>query len=356
MAANSSHWKIRDLDGKVVRDYYVPGTTWNLSRDYIYRDGLLLAAVTPDDTLNFSLDHLGTPRVITGAGRIRLGFHHYMPFGEEWTEQSGAQEGEPMKFTGHERDAVPGATASDRLDFMHARYYDASVGRFLSIDPAGWSLTIPQSWNRYSYVLNNPLSFVDPTGRQLQCIPAADGKAAPFCIYSIDTYPKPIPRGFGGGGPSMDLPSVYQFPTRDDAARAAIQAICGKSVALDREFGGMIFESNGLYGYSAPIKGQAHDVSNAFGMPNLADAPNRMKMLPPPGVRMVGMYHTHGAESGRADEAISLNDRRSSYRLSLAGYVGTPSGRVLKYDPNEVVLQNPYKYDFGKSIGSVPCK
>src|ERR1700741_1161986 len=65
LAANASHWKIRDLNGKVLRDYYVPGTTWTLSRDYIYRDGHLLASVTPDDTLYFSLDHLGTPRVIT---------------------------------------------------------------------------------------------------------------------------------------------------------------------------------------------------------------------------------------------------------------------------------------------------
>ena len=47
LTANASHWKIRDLDGRVVRDYYVHGTSWTLSRDYIYRDDALLAAVTP---------------------------------------------------------------------------------------------------------------------------------------------------------------------------------------------------------------------------------------------------------------------------------------------------------------------
>jgi RHS repeat-associated protein len=167
MAVNSSHWKVRDLDGKVVRDYYVAGTTWSLSRDYIYRDGMLLAAVTPDDTLNFSLDHLGTPRVITGAGRVRLGFHHYMPFGEEWTDQSGVQEGEPMKFTGHERDTdVAGGSTAD-LDYMHSRFYSAAISRFLTLDPAKAAPRRPQSWNRYAYVENNPLTFVDPTGMSL---------------------------------------------------------------------------------------------------------------------------------------------------------------------------------------------
>ena len=37
--------------------------------------------------------------------------------------------------------------------------------RFLSVDPVSGSPGHPQSWNRYSYVSNNPLAFVDPDGR-----------------------------------------------------------------------------------------------------------------------------------------------------------------------------------------------
>jgi uncharacterized protein RhaS with RHS repeats len=51
---------------------------------------------------------------------------------------------------------------------MHARYYSPTVGRFLSFDPAldlKKTLPTPQAWNRYSYVRNNPLRFVDPTGQ-----------------------------------------------------------------------------------------------------------------------------------------------------------------------------------------------
>jgi RHS repeat-associated protein len=169
-AANVGHWKLRDLDGKVLRDFVdnwnTPSTPWSVSRDYFYRDGALLAAATPTTTLHFSLDHLGSPRVITDNGRVRMGFHHYLPFGEEWLDGTGSQEGEVMKFTGHERDKDPAGSTAD-LDYMHARYYSAAWGRFMSMDPAPQSVDMksPESWNRYTYVANNPLNSTDPDGR-----------------------------------------------------------------------------------------------------------------------------------------------------------------------------------------------
>lgn len=68
------------------------------------------------------------------------------------------------KFTGYERDAESG------LDNAQARYNSSSLGRFMSPDPAntGADQTNPQSWNMYSYVLNNPLPLIDPTG--LECV------------------------------------------------------------------------------------------------------------------------------------------------------------------------------------------
>ena len=41
---------------------------------------------------------------------------------------------EAMKFTGHERDIVAGSDHS--VDYMHARYYNANLGRFFSVDPS----------------------------------------------------------------------------------------------------------------------------------------------------------------------------------------------------------------------------
>jgi RHS repeat-associated protein len=69
-------------------------------------------------------------------------------------------DGVRQQFGGYERDNETG------LDFAQARYYSNVQGRFTSPDPLLESakVTNPQSWNRYTYVLNNPLVFIDPTG------------------------------------------------------------------------------------------------------------------------------------------------------------------------------------------------
>jgi RHS repeat-associated protein len=62
------------------------------------------------------------------------------------------------KFTGKERDTESG------LDNFAARFDSSSVGRFLSPDPLGGHTEDPQTFNRYTYVRNNPLNLTDPTG------------------------------------------------------------------------------------------------------------------------------------------------------------------------------------------------
>jgi len=68
------------------------------------------------------------------------------------------------QFTGKERDAETG------LDYFGARYYAAPMGRFTSPDrPLRDQFgSDPQSWNLYSYVRNNPLRHIDPSG--LACV------------------------------------------------------------------------------------------------------------------------------------------------------------------------------------------
>jgi RHS repeat-associated protein len=64
------------------------------------------------------------------------------------------------KFTGKERDTESG------LDYFGARYYGSSMRRFTSPDPLlnSGRPDNPQTWNRYSYALSNPLTVTDPTG------------------------------------------------------------------------------------------------------------------------------------------------------------------------------------------------
>jgi hypothetical protein len=63
-----SRWTLRDLDGKVLRELKNDAGTWSAERAYVHRDGALLAAITPTETVHFHPDHLGTPRLITGTG------------------------------------------------------------------------------------------------------------------------------------------------------------------------------------------------------------------------------------------------------------------------------------------------
>ncbi len=95
--------------------------------------------------------------------------HDYLPFGEEVGSGTGgrttgqgysAYDGVRQKFTSAEHDD------ETSLDFMQARYYGSTQGRFSSVDPLLESgiPTNPKTWNRYAYALNNPLRFSDPTG------------------------------------------------------------------------------------------------------------------------------------------------------------------------------------------------
>ena len=62
-------------------------------------------------------------------------------------------------YTGHEHLPEFG------LINMNARLYDPMIGRFLSPDPYVQAPDFTQSYNRYSYCLNNPLIFSDPDGK-----------------------------------------------------------------------------------------------------------------------------------------------------------------------------------------------
>jgi RHS repeat-associated protein len=62
------------------------------------------------------------------------------------------------------RSSGKGRDSESGLDYFGARYYGSSMGRFMSPDLLGGTLSNPQSLNRYAYVMNNPLGAIDPTG------------------------------------------------------------------------------------------------------------------------------------------------------------------------------------------------
>jgi RHS repeat-associated protein len=75
------------------------------------------------------------------------------------------------RFTGQQLDVDSG------LYYLRARYYDPSIGRFMTRDPfRGW-LASPQSQNPHAYVMNNPANLVDPLGLRGLTDPAGCAKA-----------------------------------------------------------------------------------------------------------------------------------------------------------------------------------
>ena len=115
-------------------------------------------------------DRLGTPRIVLDqTGSISgISRHDYLPFGEELYAGTGGRTntqgyiGDSLRqqFTGYEMDTETG------LNFAQARYQSPVQGRFTSVDPLGESGSVsdPQTLNRYSYVQNNPVNLIDPSG------------------------------------------------------------------------------------------------------------------------------------------------------------------------------------------------
>ena len=113
-------------------------------------------------------DHLGSPRINTDELGAAISRHDYRPYGEEVAERTHAHyAGDTIRkqFTGYERDG------ETDLDFAQARVFQSTTGRFNSADPILLTqarIVDPQRINRYAYVRNQPLLYVDPNGEDLK--------------------------------------------------------------------------------------------------------------------------------------------------------------------------------------------
>ncbi len=141
------------------------GNTNNSSfNEYVFFGGKRIARRDSSNNVNYYFaDHLGTARIVANSSGTPVDDSDFYPFGGERVYLNSSPQN--YKFTGKERDSESG------LDNFGARYDASSLGRFMSPDPLMASAHVgdPQSWNRYTYALNNPLRFVDPTGMDPGC-------------------------------------------------------------------------------------------------------------------------------------------------------------------------------------------
>jgi RHS repeat-associated protein len=141
---------VYDAGGKLVAEY-----------------STIVARVEDAKVAYLTNDHLGSPRINTDKNGNVTARHDYHPFGEEIaTSQRTAslhysEDTVRKQFTGYERDLEVD------LDYAKARMHASKLGRFTTTDPSQKSVDrmSPQTWNRYTYCYNNPLTLVDENGK-----------------------------------------------------------------------------------------------------------------------------------------------------------------------------------------------
>ncbi|MEX2392245.1 MAG: RHS repeat-associated core domain-containing protein [Dehalococcoidia bacterium] len=119
------------------------------TNQYVYGLSLIAAVDGSDSETYFVYDGLGSVTALTDDAGATTDTYTYDVFGEVRSHIGSSPN--YWQFTGEQSDA------DSRLQYLRARFYDQATGRFVGRDP----LTIG---NRYSYVMNNPVNLVDPSG------------------------------------------------------------------------------------------------------------------------------------------------------------------------------------------------
>jgi RHS repeat-associated protein len=159
-----------DGTGKRVKKISSTGTTvfvYDGSGEMVAEYSTALAST--QQVSYMTLGHLGSPRVITNENGAVTNRKDFMAFGDQAfsaqrvSGSGGNKYDDPstrQDYAGYEKDSESG------LEFAQARYYNPTHGRYTSVDPMIASATIknPQTFSRYSYVLNSPYKFSDLLG------------------------------------------------------------------------------------------------------------------------------------------------------------------------------------------------
>ena len=274
-------------DGTKLRTVHKIGST-TTTTDYcgnvIYENGTQKLLLTEEGYINLTgtqqyhyylKDHQGNNRVVINQSGTVEETNHYYPFGGVFGTAGNTQ---PYKYNGKELDTKKGLNWYD----YGARHYDAALGRFTTNDPLAEKY---YSMSPYTYCADNPVKFIDPNG--------------------------------------MEYAPGDLFKTKRAAAKDWGMYYNGASIIRKREMGSSIYEVKQKgklkgYSYSAANEGE-HSVSIS---------------LPPNGERFVGSIHSHGdADAEHINNKFSKADIKYIEKTKENGYLATPSGDLLEYNP-----------------------
>jgi RHS repeat-associated protein len=216
-------------------------------------------------------DHLGSTHVITKANGVVEDTMSFDAFGARRDAESWAMKHEEASsglltsnitlrgYTGHEQIDEVG------LVHMGGRVYDPILGRFLQADPFVQQPNNIQNFNRYSYVLNNPLNKTDPSGYffQMLVVWAVQYVAAAAATTAIGT------------ALSVAL-TAYSYYGYAQMAMGAIKAIEGGGTAMANFAGGM---AKGLAKgaiFNAVMAGASYVANGGAGQQQVGDVDEQL--------------------------------------------------------------------------------
>jgi RHS repeat-associated protein len=225
--------EIENNDGTKEKKYFI-----NLGDKVIsiYSEKVDKENIITPNTKYLHYDALNSVDTITDNHGIVEERFAYKPFGERLILDPNGNITDKTSFTnrgytGHEH--IEGT----KLIHMNARVYDSSIGRFLSADSMIPYIYESQSFNRYSYVRNNPLKYTDPTGHfSLGSFFDAVASAVKSVVHTVTQVAE----------------TVVNF-VKDHAKEIATAAILVASGGLAAGF----VATMGLSGYAAAIAGGA---------------------------------------------------------------------------------------------------
>ena len=164
-------------------------------RNYIVAEGRRVAVQTrsagaPPATVYLLQDQLGSVDGFSSASGELLSRNSYQPFGAHRSGDWQSSSPTPAEWQQIQATTPRGYTDHEHLNnlgviHMNGRIYDPVLGRFLSPDPVVQFPHDTQGFNRYAYVRNNPLRYVDPSGFCIEASSSGTGDESGDCLEEI---------------------------------------------------------------------------------------------------------------------------------------------------------------------------
>jgi RHS repeat-associated protein len=222
------------------------------------------------------------------------------------------------RCTGKERDAESG------LDNFGARFDTSSLGRFMTPDPlmASGHVSDPRTWNRYTYALNDPLQFTDPTGMEVSSA-CADNKTCEITVKVNVVWDNTANHGKG-------LTDNQKTEFKKDQIDKAVKDYAKSGIKLDVSYteGSFTVDSNN----SSHFTGLQSDAVNIVASTATIDgSPDSMMTNSGKFVSIVNVNDVHD------DNAFPLFTNSTEHELAhqFLGDPTTQNSSFIKYFLNE---------------------